>query len=149
MPLLTSAPEHLRMHRVAATFRGVHKLPSPPPPPPLFGSEVSNRMPISLSLSIDLYTQPLALLQIEIYGKPYVRRIYIYIYIYRRGRSETCQCGARSGSPQLDTVIGRLRYCAIEEGAGSASLCTEGSRCVYTHVVWSRAGAVMIHQCTR
>ena len=26
---------------------------------------------------------------------------YIYIYIYRRGRSETCQCGARSGSPQL------------------------------------------------
>ena len=44
----------------------------------------------------------LSMLQMEIYGKPYVRRIYIYIYIYiyRRGRSETCQCGARSGSPQ-------------------------------------------------
>ena len=38
----------------------------------------------------------LSMLQMEIYGKPYVRRI----YIYRRGRSETCQCGARSGSPQ-------------------------------------------------
>ena len=43
----------------------------------------------------------LSMLQMEIYGKPYVRRIYIYIYIYRRGRGETCQCGARSGSPQL------------------------------------------------
>ena len=48
----------------------------------------------------------LSMLQMEIYGKPYVRRIYIYnyinyIYIYRRGRSETCQCGARSGSPQI------------------------------------------------
>ena len=41
----------------------------------------------------------LSMQQKEIYGKPYVRRI--YIYIYRRGRSETCQCGARSGSPQL------------------------------------------------
>ena len=31
-------------------------------------------------------------------------RIYrIYIYIYRRGRSEICQCGARSGSPQICT----------------------------------------------
>ena len=25
----------------------------------------------------------------------------LFIYIDRRGRSETCQCGARSGSPQL------------------------------------------------
>ena len=49
----------------------------------------------------------LSMLQMEIYGKPYVRRIYIYIYIYiyRRGRSETCQCGARSGSPQLGRCL--------------------------------------------
>ena len=56
----------------------------------------------------------LSMLQKEIYGKPYVRRIYIYIYyiyiyiyIYRRGRSETCQCGARSGSPQLSAMLMR------------------------------------------
>ena len=48
----------------------------------------------------------LFILQMEIYGKPYVRRIHIYIYIYKRGRSETCQCGARSGSPQL-YILGR------------------------------------------
>ena len=36
----------------------------------------------------------LFILQMEIYGKPYVRRI------YRRGRSETCQCGAHSSLPQ-------------------------------------------------
>ena len=28
----------------------------------------------------------------------------IYIDIYRHGRSETCQCGARSGSPQLSVA---------------------------------------------
>ena len=46
----------------------------------------------------------LSMLQMEIYGKPYVRRI----YIYRRGRGETSQCGARSGSPQLCAhILGR------------------------------------------
>ena len=58
----------------------------------------------------------LSMLEMEIYGKPYVRHavctahiyiiyIYIYIYIYRRSRSETGQCGARSGSPQLLCII--------------------------------------------
>ena len=51
----------------------------------------------------------LSFLQMEVYGKPYVRHIYIYIYtyiyIYRRGRNETCQCGAHSGSPQWNICI--------------------------------------------